>query len=190
AEAEIRQRAELIQQIRVLESVPIDRYKQVDLTSVAGHGVHDEMSIAELRERLEIVKLEREKERESRRDLIVKEKQTKEQMITHTVQNIVKYRNELTTQTAIKKQRQSSAPSNFTAKPEIEQLKQTIESKKAQRVSRQQQIRETLSTLSVASVSSTSRNTTFKPTTEWNRFDQLEKSYDKAQKRIAPSLIA
>lgn len=98
----MRQRAELIQQIRALESVPVDRRKTVDLTTVAGHGVHDEMSIAELRERLELVKLEREKERESRRDQIVKEKQTKEQMITSTVQNIVKYRNDLTTQAAKK----------------------------------------------------------------------------------------
>lgn len=102
AEDEMRQRAELIQQIRALESTPIDRKKIVDLTSVAGHGVHDEMSIAELRERLELTKIEREKEREQRRDLIVKEKQSKEQMITNTVQNIVKYRNELTTQAAKK----------------------------------------------------------------------------------------
>jgi hypothetical protein len=98
----MRQRAELIQQIRALESVPIDRWKPVDLTSIAGHGVHDEMSIAELRERLELAKLERDKEREGRRDQIVKDKQSKEQMITHTVQNIVKYRNELTTQAAKK----------------------------------------------------------------------------------------
>ena len=98
----MRQRAELIQQIRALESVPIDRWKPVDLTSVAGHGVHDEMSIAELRERLELVKLERAKERDQRRDLIVKDKQSKEQLITSTVQNIVKYRNELTSQAAMK----------------------------------------------------------------------------------------
>jgi hypothetical protein len=96
----MRQRAELIQEIRAIESVPIDRWKPVDLTSVAGHGVHDEMSIAELRERLELVKLERDKERASRRDQIIKDKQTREQMITSTVQNIVKYRNELTTQAA------------------------------------------------------------------------------------------
>lgn len=102
AEAEMRQRAELIQQIRALESTPIDRRKTVDLTSIAGHGVHDEMSIAELRERLELIKLEREKDREVRRDQIVKEKQTKEQMLTNTVQHIVKYRNELTTQAAKK----------------------------------------------------------------------------------------
>ncbi|CAF4335217.1 unnamed protein product [Rotaria sp. Silwood2] len=190
AEAEMRQRAELIQQIRVLESVPIDRWKPVDLTSIAGHGVHDEMSIAELRERLELIKLEREKERESRRDQIVKDKQVKEHLITNTVQNIVKYRNELTTQTAKKKQRQASAPSNFNKNPEIEQLKQNIELRKTQRLSRQQQTRETLSSLSIASVPSSGRNTAFRSNTEWNRFNQLEKSYDKTQKRIAPSLIA
>jgi hypothetical protein len=98
----MRQRAELIQQIRALESVPIDRWKPVDLTSIAGHGLHDEMSIAELRERLELIKLEREKERELRRDQIVKDKQIKEKLITNTVQNIAKYRSELTTQAVIK----------------------------------------------------------------------------------------
>ena len=97
----MRQRAELIQQIRAMESVPVDRWKPVDLTSIAGHGVHDEMSIAELRERLELVKLEREKERELRRDQIVKEKQVKEEKLTNTVQNLVKYRNELTTQASL-----------------------------------------------------------------------------------------
>lgn len=45
--------------------------------------------------------------------------------------------------------------------PDIEQLKQNIEVKKAQRVSRQQQIRETLSSLSIASVTSSGRNTSF-----------------------------
>jgi hypothetical protein len=98
----MRQRAELIQQIRAIESVPIDRWKPIDLTSVAGHGVHDEMSINELRERLELIKLKRDKERESRRDQIVKEKQIKEKFITNTVQHIAKYRNELTAQTVAK----------------------------------------------------------------------------------------
>ncbi|CAF1038601.1 unnamed protein product [Adineta ricciae] len=190
AEAEMRQRAELIQQIRALESVPIDRWKPVDLTTVAGHGVHDEMSIAELRERLELVKLEREKERESRRDQIVKDKQVKEQMITTSVQNIVKYRNELSAQTAKKKQRQVSAPSRVEQNPELERLKQDIENKKYQRLSKQQQTRDTLASLNVRSVPSTGRAATFRANPEWNRFDQLEKSYNKTQKRLAPSLIA
>lgn len=45
--------------------------------------------------------------------------------------------------------------------PNIEQLKNDIQMKKAQRVSRQQHVRETLSTLSMASVPSSGRNTSF-----------------------------
>lgn len=98
----MRQRADLIHQIRAIETNQGDRWKPIDLTKVAGHGVHDEMSIVELRERLEIVKLERERERQSRRDQIIRDKQEKETFLTSTVQNIVKYRNELSSQ-AIKK---------------------------------------------------------------------------------------
>lgn len=98
----MRQRAELIHQIRTFEALPIDRWKPIDRTAVPGHGIFDEMSITELHERLEIMKLEREKERESRRDQIVKEKQIKEKKITDTVQSIAKYRNELTTQAAMR----------------------------------------------------------------------------------------
>lgn len=102
AESELRQRAELIHQIRAFELQTVDRYKPFDNTSVAGHGLFDEMSIAEARERLELLKLDREKQRESRRDQIIKEKQSKEKLLTSTVQTIAKYRNDLTTQTVIR----------------------------------------------------------------------------------------
>lgn len=98
----MRQRAELVHQIRAFDLQTIDRWKPFDITAEAGHGIYDEMSIAEVRERLELLKIEREKEREYRRDQIVKEKQNKEKLITDTVQNIAKYRNELTTQAVIK----------------------------------------------------------------------------------------
>ena len=98
----MRQRAELIQQIRATELQPVDRWKPFDITAVPGHGLFEEMSIAEVRERLELLKLDRMKERESRRDQIIKHKQSKEKMLTSTVQNIAKYRNELTTQAVIK----------------------------------------------------------------------------------------
>jgi hypothetical protein len=60
-----------------------------------------------------------------------------------------------------RKTRQLSAPSKIHRNPDIEQLKQNIETKKAQRVTRQQQIRETLSSLSMASVPPSGRNTSF-----------------------------
>jgi hypothetical protein len=60
-----------------------------------------------------------------------------------------------------RKERQVSAPSKIHRNPDIEQLKQNIERKKAQRVSRQQQIRDTLSSLSMASVPPSGRSTSF-----------------------------
>ena len=47
---------ELIRQIRELEKIPIQRTKGFDPTEAGGHGLMEEMSIAELRERLEFQK--------------------------------------------------------------------------------------------------------------------------------------
>ena len=54
--AELAKKTELIRQIRELEKIPIQRTKGFDPTEAGGHGLMDEMSIAELRERLEFNK--------------------------------------------------------------------------------------------------------------------------------------
>jgi len=72
AEEEMRNKMELIQQIKAAESIPIDRIKMVDLTSNAGHALLSEMSIAELRERLEMVKQNNEREKKLIHDEIIK----------------------------------------------------------------------------------------------------------------------
>ncbi|KAF0291702.1 Cilia- and flagella-associated protein 99 [Amphibalanus amphitrite] len=46
-EEERQQRAQLIQEIRQLETTPLPRFKELDLTETAGHGLLDEMSIVE-----------------------------------------------------------------------------------------------------------------------------------------------
>jgi hypothetical protein len=50
---EQRKKEELIRQIRELEKIPIVRTKGFDPTETGGHGLLEEMSVAELRERLE-----------------------------------------------------------------------------------------------------------------------------------------
>ncbi len=54
---ERKKREELIRQIRELERIPIVRTKGFDPTETSGVGLLEEMSIAELRERLEFNKL-------------------------------------------------------------------------------------------------------------------------------------
>ena len=48
AEQEMRQKMDLIRQIRAMEAVPINRFKLVDLSERAGHGLLSEMSIIEV----------------------------------------------------------------------------------------------------------------------------------------------
>ena len=52
--AEQARKEELIRQIRELEKIPIQRTKGFDPTEAANHGLMCEMSVAELRERLEL----------------------------------------------------------------------------------------------------------------------------------------
>lgn len=49
----MKKKQELIMQIRELEKIPIIRTKGFDPTEAGGFGLLEEMSIAELRERLE-----------------------------------------------------------------------------------------------------------------------------------------
>ena len=60
-------RQELIKQIRELEKIPIIRTKGFDPTEAGGFGLLEEMSVSELRERLEYQRRQREQECEMKR---------------------------------------------------------------------------------------------------------------------------
>ena len=66
-EFEHQRKQELIRQIRELEKIPIVRTKGFDPTEAGGHGLLEEMSIAELRERIEFNKRQIEQETEKKR---------------------------------------------------------------------------------------------------------------------------
>jgi hypothetical protein len=63
----LKRKQELIMQIRELEKIPIVRTKGFDPTEAGGFGLLDEMSIAELRERLEFNKRQHEQDLELKR---------------------------------------------------------------------------------------------------------------------------
>lgn len=81
---EMERKQELIRQIRELEKIPIVRTKGFDPTEAGGHGLLEEMSLAELRERMELNKrsLEQETERKRQNNLTRKDKEAEELMAT------------------------------------------------------------------------------------------------------------
>ena len=66
----------------------------IDLTTNAGHGFLLEMSLIELKERLEIIKNENEENNRNKHDAIVKMKSQKEKDLVEKLQFINKFRNE------------------------------------------------------------------------------------------------
>jgi len=89
---------ELIQQIKAMESMATVKPAFVDLTNTAGHALLSEMSIAELKERIKILKDEEEQRNKDKHDKIVREKQDKNKKIVDTLELIHKFKNELKTE--------------------------------------------------------------------------------------------
>ena len=87
-EFEHRRKQELIRQIRELEKIPIVRTKGFDPTEAGGHGLLDEMSIAELRERIEFNKREIEQQTEAKRQENLRKKDQEAEELINTAQKI------------------------------------------------------------------------------------------------------
>ncbi|KAM9329154.1 cilia- and flagella-associated protein 99 [Gastrophryne carolinensis] len=112
AEEELKRKFELIREIRAMESVPIIRTKFVDLTQTAGHGLNCEMSIVELHERLALLKEAQRKAEDEKRDQILEEKQSKQQLLLDTLEQISLHRTALG-KAALLKSEEKKAKSQF-----------------------------------------------------------------------------
>ncbi|XP_062588762.1 cilia- and flagella-associated protein 99-like isoform X2 [Saccostrea cucullata] len=136
AEEEMRRRMELIHQIRAMEAVPIIRQKFVDLTATSGHGLLSEMSIAELRERVALLKTAEKETEEQKRDEILTAKQEKDQMLLETLETISKHRLEQTKSAAVRFEckKKGLIPKKPEIKdPKLQELEKKLEERKAQR---------------------------------------------------------
>lgn len=86
-------RDEIIRQIRDLEKQPISRTKGFDPNEIMGFGLLEEMSLAQLKERLELRKKEIEDEINARKDENIRNKEMKAQDLTEKVNRITEHRN-------------------------------------------------------------------------------------------------
>lgn len=140
AEIEMRRRMELIHQIRAMEAVPVIRQKFVDLTSSAGHGLLSEMSVAELKERLALLKNAEKESEENKRDEILASKEAKDQLLLDTLEKISKHRLEQTKAAAVKlESRKKGEPKKMQVQnEELSALQKRLEEKRQQRLQTQE----------------------------------------------------
>lgn len=90
----MKKKLELIQKIKAADSIPINKTKLVNLTSDSGHKLLSEMSIVELKERLELIRQRDEELNKQKHDEIVKIKMKKDHNLVEKLQYINKFRSE------------------------------------------------------------------------------------------------
>ncbi|KAM8915058.1 cilia- and flagella-associated protein 99 isoform 2-T2 [Spinachia spinachia] len=81
AQAELSRKFEVIREIHAIESLPLLRVRNFDYTESAGHELLGEMCLAELKERLALLKEAQQTEQHEKRELIMEEKQNKKQLL-------------------------------------------------------------------------------------------------------------
>merc|ERR1712224_881279 len=89
---EMERRKDIIRQIRALERVSCTKVKTFDAAEDPRGGYMEEMSLAELRDRLQILKSQHEKEVEDRREANLEKKERKQQEYMEKAQNLARTR--------------------------------------------------------------------------------------------------
>merc|ERR1711976_780834 len=85
-------RKDLIRQIRALEKVPVERFKSNDRAEPPCQGLMEEMSYAELQERLKLLEAQRAKELEEKKERQLDKKLEKQRELTEKAETLVKIR--------------------------------------------------------------------------------------------------
>ncbi|BFZ01816.1 hypothetical protein BsWGS_04855 [Bradybaena similaris] len=140
AEEELRCKMKLIQEIRAMESTPTRNAKMVDLTSTSGFGLLGEMSIAELRERLALLKAKNKEDQEMKRDSIITIKQNKAEHISEMMDLITKFRTEQTKSAACKLEMKNLNTAAPLKNENVIELERKIREKREERLREQQKL--------------------------------------------------
>jgi len=91
-EHEMERRKDLIRQIRALERVPVERFKMYDPAEQPCQGLLEEMSLSELRERLNMEASKRQKELEDKRERQLDKKHDKQVELAEKADTLAKIR--------------------------------------------------------------------------------------------------
>jgi hypothetical protein len=89
---------DLIRQIKAMENVPVEKVIKFDPTETAGHMLLEEMSLAELKERLALAGRRRAEEREARRGDILRARKEKEDDLAQRAERLSRIRSDASEQ--------------------------------------------------------------------------------------------
>ncbi|KAL3864337.1 hypothetical protein ACJMK2_006028, partial [Sinanodonta woodiana] len=180
AEAEMRKKMDLIHQIRAMEAVPVIRQKFIDFTETSGAGLLSEMSIAELKERLSLMKTAEKEDEENKRDEILASKEAKDQYLLETLEMISKHRLEKTKTAALRLEaRKKGEPKKMEIQNEkLTELQKKYEEKKMQRL-KEQEVKIVANPMSVKKTQSLINQ---KKQLEENRWRELEATRERSAK--------
>ncbi|XP_039993513.1 cilia- and flagella-associated protein 99 [Xiphias gladius] len=104
AHAELSRKFEIILEIRTIESLPHIRVKNFDDTETAGHELLGEMSLAELKERLALLKKVQQTEQQEKWGHILEVRQNKRQLLLEQMDTIDHHRRALAQAAVIRKE--------------------------------------------------------------------------------------
>uniref|UniRef100_A0A3P9J2P1 Cilia and flagella associated protein 99 n=1 Tax=Oryzias latipes TaxID=8090 RepID=A0A3P9J2P1_ORYLA len=108
-QAELCKRFEMINENHAKQSLPRIRLNPFDDTKTAGHGLLEEMPLAELRLRLDLLKMERQAEEQERRMHILQEKQKQEELLQKRLEAIELHSRALAKAAAISRRTEKQA---------------------------------------------------------------------------------
>ncbi|KAF7666453.1 hypothetical protein LDENG_00108820 [Lucifuga dentata] len=186
AQAELSRKFELIREIRAIESVPHLRSKFFDDTETGGHGLMGEMSLAELKERLALLKEAQQSEQQERRMRVLEEKQSKKQLLWDSMDAINLHKKALAQAAAIRRKEEKEA--RLDVQQAVAQDETVLALKKKLEETKQecQRLKETES-LGKAKGSGQVRNGTDNKVKSW---EELEEKLQLQIQREAPDVIS
>lgn len=175
------QREELIRQIRALDRVHREHVVVFDPTETAQLGLLEEMSLAELKERLQVRKSEQLAWEEARREDILGDKQAKDAQLLDKVKNLSRLRSAAASANATHKSKKKALEA--AKKQQEDAMRRDGNLKLAQKLTEQRRAREQQIVQLKREADEIAKKRMFlgaaKNVLEENHFDQLKRGYER-----------
>mmetsp|Transcript_85983 Transcript_85983/g.248202 ORF Transcript_85983/g.248202 Transcript_85983/m.248202 type:complete len:748 (+) Transcript_85983:173-2416(+) len=154
-EQEMERRRDLIRQIRALEKVPVERFKQFDPAEAPCHGLLEEMSHAELKERLQIAQAQHARELEDKKERQLEKKHEKQRELAEKAETLAKIRDRARDESrsrhdAIRQKKQENEDAERRYREQcVEEVAQKIQLKKQKKREEELRLRKELKEISM-----------------------------------------